>query len=727
MGILLAIVGLASLGASLPVQPHEPGRPPGAAGTDVVREGDRVRYLHSVAIRAEEALVATGPLDVAFELQWLETRPGFDGDGRFHHFQELRIIAPLPDDTFDERILSLDEVSGTPLASTVVTQTSRTYDGGPVGFSRASAAQTRRTTFAEPAALENPACWLLPPPARDPAVARSVLFPHCAGTRLAGEFKFLGLAPTAAGPQEVWGETTKDSTALAWFQPGAPQPDQLAVPGPAGAPYFDVFQIERLERGALALGRDPAGQGPTAGGPIALRPRGPVGLDETGTLSPFPLSQAYAQSLSHPRGDRVRAFLEGHPDATIVSAHYRHVRLEGREFYRWTFTLSDAREAFDVEIAKHRVAPPATPAGPGGPPLDFYELDPSSSILTIHDSTHRAPFPEIPDWMPEFGSLDAHWRHRFAQGLLEGDGWSFGLTCPAGCETPLLEVAADRNDAEGSKAIGRESDWIGTLLRVDGHGRVLVEERHEKTSSSRLSPAFPGGPGETSPLLQAVPGRVTSPLAFFPWQVAAAAGVATLLVSLSIWGLAHLKGLLSTLVSRVGRGDALDHPLRARLLSLIEATPGIHLQAVRRRLNLGAGAALHHLRTLTDLGYVVEERSAGHTCYFVKGHVDRRVMAAAPALKSVAARRVLQAVLERPGSSGRRLAASAELHPASVSYYVKRLRERGLVTVECVGKEIAVVPTEVAHRVGRPSGIENPVPPSAPAGPHDAEDGPENL
>ncbi|MES2155676.1 MAG: helix-turn-helix domain-containing protein [bacterium] len=158
------------------------------------------------------------------------------------------------------------------------------------------------------------------------------------------------------------------------------------------------------------------------------------------------------------------------------------------------------------------------------------------------------------------------------------------------------------------------------------------------------------------------------------------AGVTTVLgisgLAALIW-FAKLLGL--PMFSRLRKHRALEHPVRAELLALIETNPGIHLQDLMRRSGTGSGPVRHHLAKLAEANLVTHHAAAGYTCYFPAGRFDRHRMAAAATLKAPGAQRILQAI------AGPEPVTFADVHRAtglaisSVQYHVQRLAAAGLV------------------------------------------------
>jgi predicted transcriptional regulator len=178
----------------------------------------------------------------------------------------------------------------------------------------------------------------------------------------------------------------------------------------------------------------------------------------------------------------------------------------------------------------------------------------------------------------------------------------------------------------------------------------------------------------------------------------AAAGLSVLSLVVAaayyLWPVAKAGGV--GLFSRVTEDELLDNPVRRRLAALIEAQPGIHYQALVRGSGAGQGATDHHLRKLVDARLVSKRVGTGFTCYF-PAVFDPALAAAAPALKSEGARRILDAIHGAPGASAKEVAAATGLDAATVTHHVQRLQAAGLVEAHRVGRSLSLKATSLGQ------------------------------
>jgi predicted transcriptional regulator len=267
-------------------------------------------------------------------------------------------------------------------------------------------------------------------------------------------------------------------------------------------------------------------------------------------------------------------------------------------------------------------------------------------------------------------------------------GYGFGILCgDDACDEVFVAVTAGRNerDLEGStgpvdrlvKPYAQNYD----ALQADELGRMRLRWM-DVQSQEAVFPVLPPSTGD-APDRSVTTADVAGAWSF-PVTPATATGVSlvALLGAALYYFWPALKGAaFAPLFSRIEDDEILKHPNRARINELIRAEPGIHFQDLARRVGLGRGTLDHHLRKLVDAELVTIRRSGGYACCFPKGSgaIDRRLMDAAPVLRSQGGRAVLQVVARRPGTSNRDLAMELGLAPSTVSYHLKKLELAGLV------------------------------------------------
>lgn len=123
--------------------------------------------------------------------------------------------------------------------------------------------------------------------------------------------------------------------------------------------------------------------------------------------------------------------------------------------------------------------------------------------------------------------------------------------------------------------------------------------------------------------------------------------------------------------SRIGRDALLENATRRRLLALVEATPGLHVQEAARRLAVDRKTVEYHARRLASASLVQRERD---------GPLARLFPVPRPAVDATSTRARLLDALRIDGPLHRQeLAERLGVTPQAVSHHVASLQRDGLV------------------------------------------------
>jgi hypothetical protein len=482
-----------------------------------------------------------------------------------------------------------------------------------------------------------------------------------------------------------------------WFREGLAYPVRIEMPATeAGVPVYWVHSLTSYARGSGAIRTD-SEPGDAAPAPQLL-PLPVWTMDDQGVDHPFPLSAAFQQARDDPSFPDLREFLQANPGAYIASARHAAFDMPTDGSIRWTVIVTDGEDVYGLAILRRTTHPNV--AGfpfpvPGQSPAVTYEYSPSEDTTFSAAAGYLRP-EELPPLLPSAASLLDLWalhaspRHVEAGGTSwgffiardpDGEGGSPGLWFEAGRTYfvreagPGYPLSPDFSDTWDTSTIGMYDGWD----RVDRYDEIV--SRYEQSSTPAASPLPDVDPGQTTPV--SAPGGPIAAIAGL-WAmpdgpVATSVGIGALLVSLLYWLKPILKAGFVGLFSRVEPEELLENPTRAMLVAAVEANPGIHHQELVRIARKGNGAAEHHLQKLVTGGLLARHKSAGYTCYFRAGKVDRRVMASAHLLKSPVARAIIEAAQRSPGTSLAQVARDAGVSVPTVHYHVQRLQQAGLV------------------------------------------------
>jgi biotin operon repressor len=515
-------------------------------------------------------------------------------------------------------------------------------------------------------------------------------------------FEAVGRQDLDGVPTVVFAERHPSCCAHVWLSPEVPYLVQASDRAEDGRQA--ILRLVRFERGT-----GPVLAKQNQADPDALSDRDDEGTrrwgpDDSGR-GPFPLAAAFARARDDPAAPALADWLAAHPHAYMAEANGRTTTRGGADAVTWRFVVADGEGAMAVGIT--RTAPFA-----GGSPFGLAFSTGATynyENLTLPKDVHYPAFHDVRPSSPTVGWLIGRW-HAFG-GEGPATSWGFSHSC---------------RDDEACTFVHART-WVGvahydlqgaTLPTGDaaGMGPSSADVRYLEETSARLRAdtgsqgsapnvalvdlqRSAGLPSPTVTLLQ--PATAASPpAAEGGWNPpsttawAAAGGIALAALLAVRFG----PVLAAPLFSRIQGPDLLEHPVRRMVHQAVEANPGIHLKALARTVGRPRNTVEHHVRKLVAGGLVTQHDLNGYACLFAKGQVDRRAQAAAGALKSEAARKVLAAVVTTPGASGRDVAAAAGLTPTLVSYHVHNLQQAGLVEGQRQGRQLRLLPTELGRQ-----------------------------
>ncbi|MCA1813638.1 MAG: winged helix-turn-helix transcriptional regulator [Halobacteriales archaeon] len=301
-----------------------------------------------------------------------------------------------------------------------------------------------------------------------------------------------------------------------------------------------------------------------------------------------------------------------------------------------------------------------------------------------------------------------------------------GMRCPeqtiAPWVEPLLPTWMGRYELQDVRiALDGAVGFAADSLAAPGHGvppawpgvggRALPAGLADLGAPEALASAALGWDG--SPASPGVPGAGFAPTgsdaSFLPVQ-----GPELLAAALAGLGLALLA---IPLYRRLVQRDVSEHPVRARLVEVVSATPGIHEMQAAKQLGISHTLAQYHVRMLVEFGALEVKRFGGRKCLFVPGRVGRAEKSILLAERAGKGGQLLDLVTEQPGIGQRDIARQLGIRESSVKWHLDRLAEQGLVVIakDAAGKRVRLSDETARLRVPVPLTL---VPAqAAPAGP----------
>ena len=94
-----------------------------------------------------------------------------------------------------------------------------------------------------------------------------------------------------------------------------------------------------------------------------------------------------------------------------------------------------------------------------------------------------------------------------------------------------------------------------------------------------------------------------------------------------------ITGLMPALIPPIAEGTISspseypwEHPVRAKILTTLEKSPGLHFRELQRRMNAANGTLRHHLDVLVNEKTVTIIPVNGRTCYFAGGPAQVEIL-----------------------------------------------------------------------------------------------------
>lgn len=170
-----------------------------------------------------------------------------------------------------------------------------------------------------------------------------------------------------------------------------------------------------------------------------------------------------------------------------------------------------------------------------------------------------------------------------------------------------------------------------------------------------------------------VEGAATHPFVGGDGSSAAAFAVAGVAV-----GLVGLGGV--ALYHRIRPNAALQNETRKVIFESVCVEPGLGVHAIAQKAAVSYSTATYHLERLVAAGMIVMTPDGNKLCYYKNGgaftEAERKIL---PLVKNEEASRLLEAILDSPGTYRAELASRLGVTATTINWHLRRLREAGLV------------------------------------------------
>ncbi|MDH3365178.1 MAG: winged helix-turn-helix transcriptional regulator [Thermoplasmata archaeon] len=133
--------------------------------------------------------------------------------------------------------------------------------------------------------------------------------------------------------------------------------------------------------------------------------------------------------------------------------------------------------------------------------------------------------------------------------------------------------------------------------------------------------------------------------------------------------------------------DPLDLANRKRLFECVRDCPGLHFREIQRRTGLPIGVLEYHLNYLVQKELLTLEKAENFSRYYPGGQLSKDKQRILSVLRQEIPRGVVLYLLRNPGSTHTELLNSFTISGGTLSYHVKKLTTKGVVSAEKRGRE----------------------------------------
>lgn len=168
-----------------------------------------------------------------------------------------------------------------------------------------------------------------------------------------------------------------------------------------------------------------------------------------------------------------------------------------------------------------------------------------------------------------------------------------------------------------------------------------------------------------------------------PEEAAVPAGLAVLgAAAYAAFRFRYLIPGLMPLYSRIAKDDLLDNETRAKLVELVEQTPGLSQKELCEGVGAGWGNTVYHLQRLEQAGFLRSEKQGHHRRFYRTGEMPSEDIEALGVLKNDNANQIARYLLEQPGCKQKDVCEALDISPSLAHKWIKRLEDNDLVQSE---------------------------------------------
>jgi len=127
---------------------------------------------------------------------------------------------------------------------------------------------------------------------------------------------------------------------------------------------------------------------------------------------------------------------------------------------------------------------------------------------------------------------------------------------------------------------------------------------------------------------------------------------------------------------------------RRVIFETVSNDPGLHFRELSRRTGIPQTTLRHHLDKLERAELISVQKDGGETRYFPRERVSERMRKVFPLLRKEVPRGIVLLLLMKPECTPSEMASMFTLSPSTISYYLKKLQERSIISCEPRGRNM---------------------------------------
>jgi predicted transcriptional regulator len=151
--------------------------------------------------------------------------------------------------------------------------------------------------------------------------------------------------------------------------------------------------------------------------------------------------------------------------------------------------------------------------------------------------------------------------------------------------------------------------------------------------------------------------------------------------------------VFTLLFARIGSEDVMDG-VRKEIFDYIADNPGEHLAGITRQFEMSSSSARHHLAVLEWNDKIVSHKQGKRRHYYLNmngyrrytnGFEYKKIMST---LKNPTTRNIVKYLASNDNSNQKSISEALDIHPSTVNWHAKRLREARIIAQTRSGKDI---------------------------------------